>query len=87
MSDKCFDNIRRSGALGHLTVVIFAPDLEFDRIITLGLEGCEVVAFNASRILVSRSAEMALANLTQGVRGHACQTSNFSPSNVSFSDG
>ena len=43
MSDKCFDNIRRSGGLGHLTVVIFAPDSEFDRIIILGLEGCEVV--------------------------------------------
>lgn len=77
----------RLGALGNLTIVIFAPGSYFDRVITSGIEGCELFAFNAGRSVANGSAEMTLANVTEEARRHICQISSLSPSNVSFDFG
>lgn len=78
------------GAIGKLSIVIFAPGSYFDRVISFRsrIEACELVTFNASRSVATEGAEMiTLVNLTQEARGHGCQISNSFPSNVSLSYG
>ena len=79
------NNISRVGALGNLTIFIFAPGSYFDRVLNSGIGGGELVAFNASRSVENGSAEMTLVNLTQEDRGQGFQILNSSPSNLSFS--
>lgn len=76
-----------AGASGKLTIIVFAPDSYFDRVLASGFEGCDFVAYNASRSLANENAEMTLVNLTQGTRRHGCQISLSSPSSVSLSYG
>ena len=77
------DNIRHEGALGNLTIIIFAPGSDFDRAITFGVEGCELSALDTDRRLANESAEM---KVTLIALGHGCHLSNFFPSNVSSYD-
>ena len=71
------DNISRTGALGKLTIVIYAPDSYFDQVMRSGVGACELVAFNGSRSVVTMGAAMiTLVNLTREVHGHVCQVSN-----------
>lgn len=72
------DDIICVGALGNLTITIFASGSYFDRVITSGFEGCEILAFNVSRSRANASGEMALVNLSGETRGYGCQISNLS---------
>ena len=82
------DNKYCTGASGKLTIVVFAPDSSLDRVIRSRIEACELVTFDAGRIVATGGAEMiTLVNLTGEARGQSCRISNSVPSNVSLSNG
>ena len=72
------DNLSRLGALGKLTIIVFAPGSDFDRALNFGVERCELFAFNTSTSVANRSAEAMLANSKPLARGHRCRLSNLS---------
>ena len=53
------------GALGNLTIVVFAPGSYFDRVITLDVEGCKSSSLNASIRVGNGNAGMILTLLVQ----------------------
>ena len=46
------------GALGNLTIIVFAPGSYFDRVLTIGDEGCENSSLNASMRVANGSADI-----------------------------
>ena len=60
------------GALGNLTIIVFAPGSYFDRVITIGVEGCEISSLNASMRVANGSADMISTKMTLLAHNQGC---------------